>query len=720
MRLLLFPVLFFLSFQNNVIGQCDPVIIGSDEFCEVSTFHSLQIAGVWESVVWSSVGGAFTQNTNPTNVMVSIQMPGTYCVMATNYVGCVGESCITVIDSDCIDFDNDGYYANAGSQDPNFDPDDADPCVPDSCSPTCDFDSDGLINIDDYDDDGDNCPDFYDYDACGDFLNGEMEVVVGFYSEECFIPGEGIILVANINTNSDFPLYQIISTEWLISSDGINFMNLNFPNSWNCLINSPYTDTLVLICDEYFIQDFCFMVKASVVNCDVIYSNQICFNNTTTTLHSTTLCPSTPVTCEKVCANSSVTYSVENPDGLAVYWLVEGANDYTINGNEVAVDWKEPGEGNISVSMLPPEDYLNVTCAPFCTVDVDEGELGSAIIVTHSAPVPNMLEYSSDGGVNWNNISPTYWNIVDNLDVGIYHFLIRDNAGNQKECSVEISTETEEVIFPFYIAPSSCTFDDGQVNFRVNQPYCYDPLDPGPSPQNAVIKYYSELIHIESGEIWEDTLNLSVGGPSGGYLSYLPTGNYEAVFTNSETGVEYPVEFYIPCYDGCIKEAEQCVNILPEPRAVFLTDPPAVNDIIELCKAETVQFSNKSTGSTTFIWDFGDGTSSLVKDPVKTFYEPGIYEVQLVARNDCACGDTTSITVQVSDAEVPEIECIGPICQGDSATYYANVVCGNYHWGVSLNGSVLAGGGIADDFVTVLWNSGVAGTVQLQVDGCTG
>ncbi len=63
-----------------------------------------------------------------------------------------------------IDLDEDGYFANVPPGDSLFDPDDADPCVPDLTAGKCDFDSDGIINELDPDDDNDGVPDEHDVD----------------------------------------------------------------------------------------------------------------------------------------------------------------------------------------------------------------------------------------------------------------------------------------------------------------------------------------------------------------------------------------------------------------------------------------------------------------------------------------------------------------------------------------------------------------------------
>lgn len=45
-------------------------------------------------------------------------------------------------------------------------------------------------------------------------------------------------------------------------------------------------------------------------------------------------------------------------------------------------------------------------------------------------------------------------------------------------------------------------------------------------------------------------------------------------------------------------------------------------------------FSNKSTNSKEWLWDFGDGSTSVAQNPVKTYTNPGNYQVTLVAKNE--------------------------------------------------------------------------------------
>ena len=69
-----------------------------------------------------------------------------------------------------------------------------------------------------------------------------------------------------------------------------------------------------------------------------------------------------------------------------------------------------------------------------------------------------------------------------------------------------------------------------------------------------------------------------------------------------------------------------------------------------------VQFTGQSTEFPRYWqWDFGDGASSYVKNPVHTYSTPGVYTVQLVVDN-CVALDTTSLVLEVQEVPVAGIE----------------------------------------------------------------
>ena len=61
-----------------------------------------------------------------------------------------------------------------------------------------------------------------------------------------------------------------------------------------------------------------------------------------------------------------------------------------------------------------------------------------------------------------------------------------------------------------------------------------------------------------------------------------------------------------------------------------------------------VNFTNNSSGATSYEWDFGDNTNSTEANPSHTYDEDGSYEVTLTATNQCGSVTTTQTVVVVS------------------------------------------------------------------------
>lgn len=91
--------------------------------------------------------------------------------------------------------------------------------------------------------------------------------------------------------------------------------------------------------------------------------------------------------------------------------------------------------------------------------------------------------------------------------------------------------------------------------------------------------------------------------------------------------------------------------IVPEPAAFFsISDSaPAVN--------QTIQFTSQSGGQPplSYLWDFGDGSISAEANPRHQYSQPGIYNVQLVVRNDYGQA-SNYLPLTVGDAPIADID----------------------------------------------------------------
>ncbi|MBE7179288.1 MAG: gliding motility-associated C-terminal domain-containing protein, partial [Mucilaginibacter polytrichastri] len=78
--------------------------------------------------------------------------------------------------------------------------------------------------------------------------------------------------------------------------------------------------------------------------------------------------------------------------------------------------------------------------------------------------------------------------------------------------------------------------------------------------------------------------------------------------------------------------------IIPMPKPAFTTTPPIP---AKLGAPVTVKFQNKTTEADTYLWDFGDGSTSTEVNPEHTYTEKGDFTVKLTATKQDYCVAST-------------------------------------------------------------------------------
>lgn len=68
--------------------------------------------------------------------------------------------------------------------------------------------------------------------------------------------------------------------------------------------------------------------------------------------------------------------------------------------------------------------------------------------------------------------------------------------------------------------------------------------------------------------------------------------------------------------------------------------------------ARIVAFSNKTIGSDSLVWDFGDGDTSLFDNPVHQYDSIGTFTVTLIANKNTDCSDTASIQITIPEIDI--------------------------------------------------------------------
>lgn len=110
------------------------------------------------------------------------------------------------------------------------------------------------------------------------------------------------------------------------------------------------------------------------------------------------------------------------------------------------------------------------------------------------------------------------------------------------------------------------------------------------------------------------------------------------------------------------------LNVADNVRAGFTTPPSG-------CIPYTAAFDNTSLAGETWLWDFGDGTTSTAFEPTHTYSAVGTYNVVLIAYNPNTCNgsDTARFTIQTFDAPIPDFSFTPVPPQENTPTTFSNL-----------------------------------------------
>jgi gliding motility-associated-like protein len=208
--------------------------------------------------------------------------------------------------------------------------------------------------------------------------------------------------------------------------------------------------------------------------------------------------------------------------------------------------------------------------------------------------------------------------------------------------------DTSDIFAPTWTYPDSGIYNVTLIinpgtscaDTTVNTFYIYPLLDPSfvPPPPQCF-----------SG----NSYNFTGGG------SYLGNGTFSWNFGGSSTplssALEDPVNIcftasgifpvtYTVSENGCTESYTDSVEVLSQPLASFGSEY-AIN-----CTMSPVQFLDSSVCSTamTYEWDFDNGSTSTLQNPVTNYATPGTYDVILIVTSADGCKDTAVLATPLS------------------------------------------------------------------------
>lgn len=193
-------------------------------------------------------------------------------------------------------------------------------------------------------------------------------------------------------------------------------------------------------------------------------------------------------------------------------------------------------------------------------------------------------------------------------------------------------------------------------------------------------------------------------GYKGGYSGISPMGS--AATINRNTGIisgiapdagKYVVSVCVESYNRTTRQIRSVhrkdfiVTVAPCDFAGAELQPNYIS-----CDGFTFNFENLNTSplNNTFYWDFGDGNTSTIQNPVHTYTTAGIYTLKLVVNRGAQCADSTTSQLNVFPGFFPAFNDNSPMCkelpvQFNDATTANYGTVNSWEWNFGMPGTPL-------------------------------
>ena len=261
---------------------------------------------------------------------------------------------------------------------------------------------------------------------------------------------------------------------------------------------------------------------------------------------------------------------------------------------------------------------------------VNAGNDSTAVICTtqNQLDLTTLLQNTASAGGNWTSITPAFTGVVavngmTNFvgQAGVFDFQYVVNATYCPNDTAIVSvTIHQQPVAAIDQVLHFCNTAGSVVDFS---PYLNNPFEPLLGSWNL------------PGNLPAAAFNTVTNALD---LTNLPHGNY--LF-----------EYVLPAEIGCVQDV---LNM-----DVAITAIPIVqftSDLTEGCQPLQIQFTNQSTvqGVVTYLWDFGDGTTSTSSTTVTNVYESAqCYDVTLTAVADGLCTSSQTVMDMICVHPVP-------------------------------------------------------------------
>lgn len=400
--------------------------------------------------------------------------------------------------------------------------------------------------------------------------------------------------------------------------------------------------------------------------------------------------PSIAVTVDStsICASSSVVYSNVSAQPINTYaWEFPGGTPSTSTSPQPEVNYNEPGTYSVVLSI--------------------SNEAG-----TVQEEITNIIEVRPHpiAAFSYTGEDLSYSFVSESTNGRIYEWDFGDNTSTstvEHPRHVYASEGTYRVILT---AKNDCGIDQMTQTITVSKLVSLPTVSVDISNSNVcasnTVDYSNTSTQPVDSYLWSFP-----GGTPAESTSPQPSVVY------SEAGT-YDVILQISNEAGTVEETiSDVVEVAPNPNSdfTFTTD-----DL-------TYQFTNRSQDGTSYVWDFGDGNTSVEVNPTHTYRSEGSYTVSLQTSNTCSTDRFAVDVVATIAVQLPTINVNASntrLCEGGSIRLenLSNHPVDSYMWEIeggqpstSSEASPVVRFGNAGSYSISLTVSNEAGTVTQDI-----
>ncbi len=181
---------------------------------------------------------------------------------------------------------------------------------------------------------------------------------------------------------------------------------------------------------------------------------------------------------------------------------------------------------------------------------------------------------------------------------------------------------------------------------------------------------------------------LTATGPAVATYSWYPTTGVACATCATTSLTPTTSTVYILTADSAGMHAQTSVYVEVVPAVTASFSVPTTQACSE---PATFHFVNRSAYGTSYLWDFGDGTTSNDSAPAHTYTTYGVYDVSLITSGQCGA-DTSLQSQYIALLNTAPVVASQSVCSGNSVTFNG-VAAGDINWYSSATGgSVIATG----------------------------